>query len=94
MCKFLDTHTEFDAIAISKKHVPDPRLGEVEIAAHVDAGPVMFRLEALQKLKYQYRGQCECMAMCQDIRAAGKEIGFLTGTVALHIENTKTDLLN
>lgn len=93
MVRFLDNQSDFGAIALSKKHIPDPALGEVEVLTHIDAGPVMWRKEVFDKITYQFRGSCECMASCEDIRALGYEIGFLTGIYAKHIVDTRSDLL-
>lgn len=93
MTNFLDKQSDFGAVALSKKHIPDTALGEVEVLGHIDAGPVMWRKEVFDKITYQFRGSCECMASCEDIRALGYEIGFLTGTYAKHIVDTRSDLL-
>lgn len=93
MIKFLENNEMFGAIAVSKKHVPDTELGDVEVVQHVDAGPVMWRRELLEQITYQYRGFCECFAYCEDLRAMGKEVGFLTGVVAQHVNDTRSHIL-
>ena len=93
MIKFLDKHKDFGAVALSKRHTPNPALGEVEVAVHIDAGGTLWRNELYQKITYQFRGSCECMASCEDLRAMGYEIGMLTGTHAKHILDTRSDLL-
>lgn len=93
MQDFLERHDDFGAVAVSKKHTPDPELGEVEVVGHVDAGPVLWRRELLHRLKYRYAGLCECVEMCRDLRAMGYEIGFLTGVIAQHVQETRSPLI-
>ena len=89
MIDFLDRHSEFGAIGISKTHLPDPAQGEVEINVHVDPSPVLWRTELFHEIPYMNRGSCECMAYCEDIRARGLEVGVLTGMTAKHIIDTR-----
>ena len=93
MIDFLQQNANFGAVAVSKKHVPDPAIGKVEVVGHVDAGPVMWRTALLHQITY--RGytedcpQCECLGYCEDLRAMGYEVGFLTGVIAEHIDMTE-----
>jgi len=95
MISFLETNSNFGAVAVSKKHVPDPAIGKVEVVGHVDSGPVMWRTNLLHQI--EYRGytedcpQCECLGYCADLRAMGYEVGFLTGVIAEHIDHTETE---
>lgn len=94
MIDFLEQNPNFGAVAVSKKHVPDPSIGKVEVVGHVDAGPVMWRTDLLHQITY--RGytddcpQCECLGYCEDLRAMGFEVGFLTGVIAEHIVDTES----
>ena len=88
MVAFLEANNNFAAIGISKHSVPEGS-NEVFIQPHIDCAPVLWRLEDLKKVAFEYRNQCECMAVCEDIRNMGKEIGFLTGIRANHIPDTR-----
>lgn len=92
MVKFLEKNQNFGAVAVSKKHVPDPEIGAVEVVGHVDAGPVMWRTNLLHEITYRgYTPECqtcECLGYCEDLRAMGYEVGFLTGVMAEHIAAT------
>lgn len=92
MVEFLEKNENYAAIAISKHQVPEGP-NEVTIQPHIDSAPVLWRLEDLQKITFEYRTQCECMAACEDIRNMGKEIGFLNGIRATHIVNTRSPLI-
>ena len=99
---FLDRNPNFGAIAINKYRVP-PGNGEAIVESHIDSAPVLWRLELLKKITYEYRVQkdhegkdyigCECLAAGQDVRAMGYEIGFLTGIRCHHIKETKSHLI-
>ncbi|MBN2326338.1 MAG: hypothetical protein JXR73_04225 [Candidatus Omnitrophica bacterium] len=96
MNQFLDEQPHFAAIALSKNrkfHVDDP----VIVESHVDMSCVLFRRNILNKLKFrdtrfEENPCCQCIFMCEDIRALGFEIGFLNHYYARHIQNTNKHL--
>lgn len=92
MVMWLEEHSDFGAIALSKHGNPDETSTNQAVEpAHVDAGPVMFRREVLQQFQYSNEGGvCECQAMCNTLRdSLGVRIGFLTGWNVQHIHNTR-----
>lgn len=92
MLMWLEGHSDFGAIALSKHaHPDDPQATEVVEPTHVDAGPVMFRREVYEQVQYSNDGGlCECQAMCNTLRdKLGVRIGFLSGFKVLHIHETR-----
>ena len=85
---FLNKNEDFGAIAISKLFTPTEPVDE---AGHIDAAPVLFRLEVYEKIDYHNRNGCECMGMTKDIRNLGYKIGFLGGLKAKHILETSSE---
>ena len=91
MIELFHKYPKMGVIGISKHHVPDPNLGELEVAHHVDAGVMMIRNKLLKAITYQNRNgiQCECLSFCEDVRRLKYETGYLTGVNAMHILDTK-----
>ena len=101
MMRFLDSHEDFAAIALRKeqafesREISDPPIAEEP--EHVDMSCVLFRTVELKSLTFSYpggsdfqkRSGCECIKVCQDIRAKGKRIGFIQGIAARHIYDTE-----
>ena len=93
MVSFLNEHPHFAAIGINKYRRPEGN-GEGLISKHVDSAPLLWRKEVLDKITYEFRPvedtiQCECQSACDDVRALGYEIGFLTAITCDHIKDTQ-----
>lgn len=99
MIAFLDIHADFAAVALRKQSSISQKPSDPVIADepdHVDMSCVLFRTNELLALNFAYPGGdpqtrqgCECLKACQDIRDAGKRIGFVRGINAEHIQNTE-----
>ena len=86
MLDFMERNPSFGGIAISKHYSPQNAVDE---PGHVDAGPVLWRSEAYNKVKYHTNDGCECAGMTKDIRRLDYRIGFLGGFRCHHIINTR-----
>jgi hypothetical protein len=99
MIAFLNIHADYAAVALRKQSSISHRPSEPIIADepdHVDMSCVLFRTNELLSLNFAYPGGdsqtrqgCECFKACQDIRDAGKRIGFIRGINAEHIHDTE-----
>ena len=54
---------------------------------HIGMGATLFRRAVIAGLPFRYEAdRCECLCMCQDLRARGIRIDYLTGATATHLE--------
>ena len=86
MIDSMERNTDFAGVAISKHYSPE---NEIDEPRHVDAGPVLWRSEAYNKVEYHISDGCECLTMCNDLRHMGYRIGFLGGFQCHHIIDTR-----
>ena len=61
--------------------------GLADYPSHVGMSCNLWRREVLNAMTFTKRGSCECNAMCEDLRAAGYEIGVLRGMYCLHLKS-------
>ena len=85
MITFLNENSDFGAIALHRNETPEQTIE----AAHVNAGPVVFRKEVLEQITYHNNDGCECQGMTNDVKDLKHRIGYLGGFQYGHIENTR-----
>ena len=85
MITFMDQNSDFGAISLHRKDTPH----ETIEPNHVNAGPVLFRLEPYCEITYHNNDGCECQGQSNDIRNLDYRIGYLGGYQYQHIENTR-----
>ena len=88
MINFLDQNSDFGAIGIEQGEAPLVPDTEATEPTHVDAGPVLWRSDLLQKVTYHFNDGCECQGACNDLRSLDYRIGFLGSWSCEHIEDT------
>ena len=85
MIDYLDNNKDFGAISLHRTEVPK----EVDEPKHINAGPVLFRSEVFEKIRYHNNSGCECQGMSNDVRDLGHRIGYLNNWLYNHIDRTK-----
>ena len=83
---FLDTNSDFGAIALHRNMLPT----EVREDPHVNAGPVLYRSEVYEQITYHNNDGCECQGMTNDVKDLDEHnrIGYLPGFQYDHVELT------
>src|SRR5688572_30459632 len=60
------------------------------VAHHVAMGATLFRREALEQVRFSWRGkQCECQCCCDDLRRRHWAIDYYSSAKANHLPKTK-----
>ena len=85
MIDFLDKNQDFAAISLHRHEIPK----FVQESKHINAGPVLYRSEIFEKIRYHNNDGCECQGMTNDIKKMGHRIGYLNGSKYEHIEDTR-----
>jgi hypothetical protein len=69
--------------ALAADYMQEARLPDAR--AHVGMGATLFRRSALARVRFRWAdGRCECQCCCDDLRAAGIGIGYLSTARAVH----------
>ena len=85
MIEFLESNVDYGAISLHRTQNPD----EVIEPSHINAGPVLFRSNVFEKIRYHNKDGCECQGQSNDVRNLGFRIGYLNGFQYDHIDRTK-----